>query len=202
MTNLFEQLTNGECIRVDNILKSDVNEISYELLPGKVYEDSFYIFNDKEIEFEANIYTNNNRIKLKDSYIKTKRHKVVFQINTTNLRDDDNINARISIVSDIGDLEINVTYHIVDTRENKILYSLNTIDDYYDLYLKDDSLAKSLFNEKKLYKAPFLDDTFVYTAYDCLYNSSNKDIALIEFFAVFGIDIKNDQLEKNPDLKQ
>lgn len=202
MTNLFEQLTNGECIRVDNILKSDVNEISYELLPGKVYEDSFCIFNDKEIEFEANIYTNNNRIKLKDSYIKTKRHKVVFQINTTNLRDDDNINARISIVSDIGDLEINVTYHIVDTRENKILYSLNTIDDYYDLYLKDDSLAKSLFNEKKLYKAPFLDDTFVYTAYDCLYNSSNKDIALIEFFAVFGIDIKNDQLEKNPDLKQ
>ena len=200
MTNLFEQLTNGECIRVDNILKSDVNEISYELLPGKIYEDSFNIFNDKEVEFEANIYTNNNRIKLRNNYVKAKRHKVAFQINTTNLKDDDYIKGHISIISDMGDLELKVVYHIVDTAENKIINSLNTVDDYYDLYLKDDALAKSLFNEKKLLKAPFLDDTMVYTAYDCLYNSSNKDIALIEFFSVFGIDIKSDQIIKNPEL--
>ena len=195
MTNLFEQLANGECIKVDNILKSDMSEISYELLPGKIYEDSFNIFNDKEVEFEANIYTNNNRIKLKENYIKTKRHRVSFQINTTNLKDDDYIKGHISIISDIGDLEINLIYHVVDTNENKVLASLKTIDDYYDLYLKDDTMAKLLFTEKKLLNAPFLDDSLVFTTYDCLYNSSNKDIALIEFFSVFGIDIKNDLIQ-------
>ena len=202
MTNLFEQLANGECIKVDNILKSDMSEISYELLPGKIYEDSFNIFNDKEVEFEANIYTNNNRIKLKENYIKTKRHRVSFQINTTNLKDDDYIKGHISIISDIGDLEINLIYHVVDTNENKVLASLKTIDDYYDLYLKDDTMAKLLFTEKKLLNAPFLDDSLVFTTYDCLYNSSNKDIALIEFFSVFDIDIKNDLMNKNPELKK
>lgn len=202
MTNLFEQLTNGECIKVDNILKSDINEISYDLLPGKIYEDSFIIFNDKEVEFEANIYSNNNRIRLKDSYIKTKRHKVSFQINTSNLKDDDYINAYISILSDIGDIEVKLSYHIVDIAENKIVNSLNSINDYYDLYLKDDSLAKHIFNNKNLMNAPFFNDTKVYTTYDCLYKSSNKDIALIEFFSVFNIDIKEQEFAKNNDLRQ
>lgn len=202
MTNLFEMLANGECVSVENVLKSDISEISYELLPGKIYEDSFNIFNDKEVEFEANLYSNNNRIILKDSYVKLRRHKVVFQINTTNLNDNDHIKARISIVSDIGDIEININYHIVDTNENRQINQLKTINDYYNLYIQDDKFAKEIFNDKRIQKSPFFNNKEVLTAYDCLSKSSNKDVALIEFFSVFDINIKDREFDKNNDLKR
>lgn len=200
--NILEQLASGECFKVDIRIMSDVNKISYDLLKNKLYEDNINIYNDKEQSFEANIYSDNNRVKVKNSIMSGTSINVQFIIDTENLDEDDEIVGNISIVSTIGDISIPYKYRIVLDDDERVLKTINTIKDYYELYVNNYQLAKEIFVNKSILKSNLLNDNFAVTIYETLYNSSNKDIAIIEFFSSYKIDVTKYAFDINNNLNK
>ena len=202
MKSILERLAAGECVKVDTSLLSDVNKISYNLSKNKLYEDNINIYNEKEQVFEANIYSDNNRIKVKNNVMSGSSINIQFIIDTENLEKGDEILGNISIISTIGSINIPYKYTIIYSEEEELIESLDSIKDYYELYINNYQLAKEIFINKSIVNAKFFNDNFTITMYESLYNSNNKDIAIVEFFNSFKIDVSKYAIENNQSLKE
>ena len=189
--NRVVQLANGTCIKIDNALSSKVQSIVFELENGKKYEDHFSIFNEREQELEGDIFTDNNRVTLKSKTLSGKGFDVLFNIDTTNLDDGDEIKGTISIISNVGMLDVPYVYKIKSNNINKAISSFKNIYDYYDYLTENFDEGRLLFTNSDFIKAPFMQDETIISIYDGLLKGSNSNIALIEFFKAFEIDITN-----------
>ena len=138
---------------------------------------------------DGNAYSDNNRVTIKNSVINDKAFNISFTIDTTDLSDGDVISGHIYIITNVGNAEIPFEYKIVVDYITKKVLSLDTITDYYDFLCKNFEEGKKLFTDKKLYLAGFMKDEFTVSLYEGLIKSSNVDIALIEFFKAFEIDV-------------
>lgn len=189
--NRVVQLANGTCIKIDNALSSKVQSIVFELEKGKKYEDHFSVFNEREQELDGVIYTDNNRVTLKKTTLSGKIFDVLFNIDTTNLEDGDEIVGTISITSNVGMLDVPYVYKVKASSVSRAISSFNTIYDYYDYLSENFDEARLLFTNSEFVKSPFMQDETIFSIYEGLLKGSNSNIALIEFFKVFEIDISN-----------
>lgn len=187
--NRVVSLSNGTCIKIDNSLTYRVKSIIFELEKDKKYEDHINISNVRELVMDGNAYSDNNRVVIKNSNINDKAFNISFTIDTVDLADGDVISGNISIITNVGNAEIPFEYRIVADNLTKDATSLNTITDYYDYLCTNFDDARNLFTDKKLYLAGFMKDEFTVSLYEGLIKGSNIDIALIEFFKAFEIDV-------------
>ena len=187
--NRVMSLSNGTCIKIDNSLTYRVKSITFELEKGKKYEDHINISNVRELSMDGNAYSDNNRVKIKNPIINDKAYNISFTIDTVDLEDGDVITGTISIITNVGNANIPFEYKIIADNLVKAANKLATITDYYDYICSDFDEARTLFTDKRILKAKFMQDEFVLSLYEGLIKGSNKDIALIEFFKAFEIDI-------------
>ena len=183
------QLAGGTCIKIDNALSSRVRSIIFELEKDKKYEDHFSVFNEREQEMDGNVYSDNNRVTLKSSTISGKTAEISFTIDATNLKDGDKVEGTIFIVSNVGMLEIPYSYAIIASITERMISSLMTITDYYDYLSSNFDTARALFTNSDFVKAPFMQDEFTMGLYEGLCKGSNVNIAIIEFFKAFSVDV-------------
>ncbi len=182
-------LSNGTCIKIDNSLTYRVKSITFELEKDKKYEDHINISNVRELNMDGNAYSDNNRVKIKNPIINDKAYNISFTIDTVDLEDGDVIAGNISIITNVGNANIPFEYKIIVDNLVKAANRLMTITDYYDYLCSDFNDARALFTDKRILKSKFMQDEFILSLYEGLIKGSNKDIALIEFFKAFEIDI-------------
>ena len=187
--NRVMSLSNGTCIKIDNSLTYRVKSITFELEKDKKYEDHINISNVRELNMDGNAYSDNNRVKIKNPIINDKAYNISFVIDTVDLEDGDVISGAISIITNVGNANIPFEYRIIADNLVKAANKLMTITDYYDYLCSDFDNARTLFTDKRILKAKFMQDEFILSLYEGLIKGSNKDIALIEFFKAFEIDI-------------
>ncbi len=187
--NRVMSLSNGTCIKIDNSLTYRVKSITFELEKDKKYEDHINISNVRELNMDGNAYSDNNRVKIKNPVINDKAYNISFTIDTVDLEDGDVISGNISIITNVGNANIPFEYKIIVDNLVKASNKLISITDYYDYLCSDFDEARLLFTDKRILKAKFMQDEFVLSLYEALIKGSNKDIALIEFFKAFEIDI-------------
>ena len=187
--NRVMSLSNGTCIKIDNSLTYRVKSITFELEKDKKYEDHINISNVRELNMDGNAYSDNNRVKIKNPIINDKAYNISFVIDTVDLEDGDVISGAISIITNVGNANIPFEYRIIADNLVKAANKLMTITDYYDYICSDFDNARTLFTDKRILKAKFMQDEFILSLYEGLIKGSNKDIALIEFFKAFEIDI-------------
>lgn len=195
--NRVASLSNGTCVKIDNSLVYRVKSITFELEKDKKYEDHISISNARELYMDGYAYSDNNRVIIKNSVIKEKKEDIFFTIDTTDLKYGDRIIGNLSIITNVGVANIPFEYSIIANTTIKMIDGLETITDFYDYLCTDFDTARSLFTDKYMIRAPFMQDEFTMSVYEGLINGSDKDIALIEFFKAFEIDITN--LYKNVD---
>ncbi len=189
MVNYLEALVSGECIKVDVQLLTNVDTLTYELKSNKTYEDKISVYNDREQVMDIKVYSDNNRVKIENPEVKDRSAEISFLIDTNNLSHNDILDGKITIITNIGDKDIHFKYTIVSNELDRMLSELNTITDYYNLIVNNYEQAFKIFEDKTILKAPFMNDTFYVSVYDGLYAGARKDIALIEFFKAFNMDI-------------
>lgn len=187
--NRVVQLASGTCIKIDNALSSKVRSIDFELEKGKKYEDHFSIYNGREQELDGNAYSDNNRVTIKTKTISGKICDITFTIDATNLSDGSIISGTIFIISNVGMLQVPFKYTIIANKIDKAISKLNSISDYYDCLNADLDFARSLFTNSNFIKAPFMHNEYSLSLYDGLCKGSNINIAIIEFFKAFDIDV-------------
>ena len=187
--NRVVSLSNGTCIKIDNSLTCRVKSIDFELEKDKKYEDHINISNVRELVMDGNAYSDNNRVVIKNPIINDKVFNISFTIDTVDLKDGDVINGTISIITNVGNKTIPFKYKIVVDNLTKEAMKLDTIIDYYDFLCRDFEEGRRLFLDKLIMKSGFMHDEFTMSIYEALVKGSNKDIALIEFFKAFEIDI-------------
>lgn len=187
--NRLMSLSNGTCIKIDNSLTYRVKSITFELEKDKKYEDHINISNVRELNMDGNAYSDNNRVKIKNPIINDKAYNISFTIDTVDLEDGDVIAGNISIITNVGNANIPFEYKIIVDNLVKAANRLMTITDYYDYLCSDFNDARALFTDKRILKSKFMQDEFILSLYEGLIKGSNKDIALIEFFKAFEIDI-------------
>ena len=187
--NRVVSLSNGTCIKIDNSLTCRVKSITFELEKDKKYEDHIIISNVRELAMDGNCYSDNNRVVIKNPIIKDKQVDLTFTINTADLEDGDVISGKISIITNVGVTEVDFEYKIITNNIIRAINRLESITDYYDLMCSDFSLACTIFTNEKLLKAPMLQDEFAMSLYEGLIKGTNVNIAIIEFFKAFEIDI-------------
>ena len=187
--NRVASLSNGTCIKIDNSLTCRVKSITFELEKDKKYEDHIMISNVRELVMDGNCYSDNNRVIIKNSVIKDKQADLTFTINTFDLEDGDVIKGTISIITNVGATNVDFEYKIITNNVNRTIVKLKSITDYYDLMCSDFSFARSLFTHDVFLKTPLLQEDFNMSLYEGLIKGSNTNIAIIEFFKAFGIDV-------------
>ena len=187
--NRVVSLSNGTCIKIDNSLTCRVKSIVFELEKDKKYEDHINISNVRELVMDGNAYSDNNRVIIKNPIINDKAFNVSFTIDTMDLEDGDVISGNISIITNVGNETIPFEYKIVVDNLTREALKLDTITDYYDFLCKDFEDGRRLFLDDVIMKSGFMHDEFTLSVYEGLTKGSNKDIALIEFFKAFEIDI-------------
>ena len=182
-------MANGTCVKIDNSLIYRVKSITFELEKDKKYEDHISISNARELLMDGNVYSDNNRVVIKNQIINDKSEDIIFNIDTTFLNDGDVISGNISIITNVGTADIPFKYTIITDNVDRSISNLNSITDYYD-YLSDNfDSATHIFSDGRIKKAPFLQDEFNLSLYEGLVKGSNKNIALIEFFKSYEIDV-------------
>ena len=187
--NRVVQLAKGTCIKIDNALSSKVRSIDFELEKGKKYEDHFSVFNGREQELDGNAYSDNNRVTLKTKVISGKVCDVTFTIDASSLSDGSIISGTIFVITNMGMIQVPFKYTIVSNKTDKAISELNSISDYYDCLNDDFDFARSLFSNSNFIKAPFMQNEFNLCLYEGLCKGSNINIAIIEFFNAFDIDV-------------
>ena len=187
--NRLVQLSEGTCIKIDNALSSRVRSITFELEKDKKYEDHFSVYNEREQELEGDVYSDNNRVQIKTKVLSGKTCDILFSIDTTNLNDGDVISGTISIIANVGALQVPFQYIVVASNVIKAVDKFETITDYYDFLSTNFDLARSIFTTPEFLKAKCMQDEFTMSLYEGLCKGSNINIALIEFFKAFDIDI-------------
>ena len=187
--NRVASLANGTCIKIDNSLTCRVKSITFELEKDKKYEDHIVVSNVRELMMDGNCYSDNNRVSIKNPIINDKQVDLKFLINTTDLSDGDIVKGKISIITNVGNLDIPFEYKVVSNSISRMINDLNSVTDYYDLINTDFSAACSIFSNELFKKAPFLQDEFTMSLYEGLIKGSNINIAIIEFFKAFDIDV-------------
>ena len=189
--NRLVQLSGGTCIKIDNALSSRVRSISFELEIDKKYEDHFSVYNEREQEIEGNVYSDNNRVQLKTKTLSGRTCDILFNINTINMNDGDEISGEISIISNVGMLKVPYKYLVTENQISKTISKFNELTDYYDCLTDNFEFGRKLFSNPEFIKSPFLQDEFTMSLYNSLCKGSSIDIALVEFFKAFDIDIVN-----------
>ncbi len=189
--NRVMSLSNGTCIKIDNSLTYRVKSITFELEKNKKYEDHINISNVRELNMDGNAYSDNNRVLIKNPIISDKAYNISFTIDTVDLEDGDIISGNISIITNVGNANIPFEYKIITDNLTRAVNNLETITDYYDYFVSDFEGGRTLFIEKRILKARFMQDDFTMSLYEGLIKGSNKDIAIIEFFRAFEIDVIN-----------
>lgn len=187
--NRVVSLSNGTCIKIDNSLTCRVKSIVFELEKDKKYEDHITISNVRELLMDGNCYSDNNRVLIKNPIIKDKQVDLTFTINTTDLEDGDVIKGKISIITNVGTEDVDFEYKIIANNISRAVADLKSITDYYDLICTDFSFACSLFTNELFTKAEMMQDEFTMSLYEGLIKGSNVNIAIIEFFKAFEIDV-------------
>ena len=187
--NRVVSLANGTCIKIDNSLTCRVKSITFELEKDKKYEDHIIISNVRELPMDGNCYSDNNRVVIKNPIIKDKQVDITFTINTADLDDGDVISGKISIITNVGVTDVDFEYKVISNNTIRAINKLESITDYYDLICADFSFACSIFTNEMFIKAPMLQDEFAMSLYEGLIRGSNINIAIIEFFKAFEIDI-------------
>lgn len=187
--NRVGSLANGTCIKIDNSLTCRVKSITFELEKDKKYEDHIVVSNVRELVMDGNCFSDNNRVSIKNPVINDKQVDLKFLINTTDMSDGDIVKGKISIITNVGNLDIPFEYKVVSNSINRTINDLISITDYYDLMNTDFSTACSIFSTELFLKAPFLQDEFTMSLYEGLIKGSNINIAIIEFFKAFDIDV-------------
>ena len=183
------QLAGGTCIKIDNALSSRVRSITFELEKDNKYEDHFSVYNEREQEIDGNVYSDNNRVTLKNPTIRGKNCDIAFTIDATNLSDGDQIEGTIFIVSNVGMLKVPFLYNVIASSTERAIDSLATITDYYDYLNTNFDSARLLFTNSDFVRAPFMQDDFTMSLYQGLCKGSNINIAIIEFFKAFSMDV-------------
>ncbi|MBP3201388.1 MAG: hypothetical protein J6M39_07055 [Lachnospiraceae bacterium] len=189
--NRVMSLSNGTCIKIDNSLTYRVKSITFELEKNKKYEDHINISNVRELNMDGNAYSDNNRVLIKNPIINDKAYNISFTIDTVDLEDGDIVSGNISIITNVGNANIPFEYKIITDNLTRAVNNLDTITDYYDYFVSDFEGGRTLFIEKRILKAHFMQDDFIMSLYEGLIKGSNKDIAIIEFFRAFEIDVTN-----------
>ena len=189
MQNIVSLLAEGESVKIDNNLISNVNSLSFVLENNKRYEDSISIYNARELKMEGKLYSDNNRLIIKDRNINDKIKKVNFIIDTTDMEDGSKIEGNISAIVDIGAINIPFEYTIKEDDTKKKIKEINTIIDYYNYFMEDPKMAFELFQNDSFLESKMFEDELSYTVYETLKKSSSKSVACIEFFKAFELDV-------------
>ncbi|MBO6119702.1 MAG: hypothetical protein J6P02_04490 [Lachnospiraceae bacterium] len=187
--NRVVSLANGTCIKIDNSLTCRVKSIDFELEKDKKYEDHVVISNVRELVMDGNCYSDNNRVVIKNPIINDKQVDLTFTINTIDLEAGDTISGEIHVITNVGTVSIPYVYKIIVNNIVKSIDLLESITDYYDLLQSDFELACQIFTDELFLKAKFLQDEFTMSLYEGLVRGSNTNIAIIEFFKAFEIDV-------------
>ena len=189
MQNVVSLLASGESIKIDNTLVSNVNSLSFVLENNKRYEDSISVYNARELKMEGKVYSDNNRVIIKNREINDKIKKISFTIDTTDMEDGSKIEGNISVIVDVGSINIPFEYTISENENKKKIRELNTIIDYYNYFMEEPKMAFELFQTDEFVESKLLNDELSYTIYEALKKSSSKSVACIEFFKAFDLDI-------------
>ena len=123
--NRVVSLSNGTCIKIDNLLTCRVKSITFELEKDKKYEDHIAISNVRELLMDGNCYSDNNRVIIKNPIIKDKQVDLTFTINTTDLNDGDIIKGKISIITNVGTEDVDFEYKIIANNICRAISGLN-----------------------------------------------------------------------------
>lgn len=184
-------LSSGTCVKIDNLLKTkNVGPIFAELENDKKFEDHIEFFNEREVVIDGKAYTDNNRVSILNPIFNEKTKDLVININTTELNEGDVIEGKISVISNVGFLSVPYKYTIVVNNKRKIINSIHEITDFYDVLSSDVNMAKIIFTEKEFLKTDLLNNEKVFSIYEGLCKGSSIDIAIIEFFKAFNIDVR------------
>ena len=125
MQNVVSLLASGESIKIDNTLVSNVNSLSFVLENNKRYEDSISVYNARELKMEGKVYSDNNRVIIKNREINDKIKKISFTIDTTDMEDGSKIEGNISVIVDVGSINIPFEYTISENENKKKIRELN-----------------------------------------------------------------------------
>ena len=189
MQKIIDLLVNGECFTIENSIKCSVNKISAELKKNKLYQDSIIISNENNQIIEANIYSDNIRLKLDTNYFNDKTQKVSFIVDTMYLSNGDEISGEISVLSDVSEFLIPFKYTIVDDEVDNSILNIKSIIDFYDLTIRDYEKAFEIFNSDIFLKTGLMEDVFYRSIYDSLIIGVTKEIAFVEFFKAGNLDV-------------
>lgn len=184
-------LSSGTCVKIDNSLKAkSVGLISAELENDRKFEDHVEFFNERDVVIDGKAYTDNNRVSILNPVFDSKTKDLIININTTGLDEGDLIEGNISVISNVGFLSIPYKYTIVVNNKRKIINNIHEITDFYDVLSTNFDTAKAIFTDKEFLKTELLNDEKVLSIYEGLSRGSSVDIAIIEFFKAFNIDVR------------
>lgn len=181
-------LSSGTCIKIDNSLKTNVDSIEFELESNKNYEDHIRIFNARELVLDGTIYSDNNRVSIKNNVINDRSVDIDININTIDLIDGDEISGTLSIITNFGIKNIPFIYRIKEKNIICAIRKLMTVEDFYNIVISNFNDGINIFFSSFFTEAPFMQTLFNYSLYDGLIKGTEKRVALREFLFAFNLD--------------
>lgn len=200
MENIVESLAKGIVFNADLNLQSDIEALSCDLYAKRKYEDNIVVYANKPTDFEYRVVSTNYRVNIKSTILSDQKLNISFYIDTRFLDQNDKIDGYIRVYTTIGSKDIHYTYNIIEDSEDLLLKKITDINSYYNLFNTNFDFSFNIFNDSRFYQTDLLKDEKTLCYYEAIKKGVNKNIAIIEFFACFGLDIKPLFANKNDSL--
>lgn len=191
MLEKIELLSKGEALKEEKNFSFNVDFVKDTLNFGKIYKGSFCIKAIDDKEKEIHISSTNHRVKILEDTIISKDCEVFYTVDTNGLKANDVIEGKIVVYSIGLENTIPFQFSIDYFGDSLIIHSINTKEDFYNLFLKSPETVLRIFKDKEFKEAPFLQNNHLQMIYDSIIKCDNILFSLNQFLSDLGYDVSN-----------
>lgn len=160
---------------------SSVNKINVSMRPGEVYKGTFEVNSSDENAIKGIIYASEEHLEIINNQFSGVKNTIEYQIDGSYFEGGQEINGRINIVSNGGELNIpysvKVTVNSLDSESGPI----DSIFSFVELAKKDIDAAVKVFLSADFQKVVLKDDLELACIYHGVLKGNNARLALEEF---------------------
>ncbi|MBR6321524.1 MAG: hypothetical protein IKR59_01530, partial [Lachnospiraceae bacterium] len=189
MKSRLIQLSRGNVeYRVPEV-RFGVEKLSGILLPDRKAAYEVSVNSENGVPMHLFFYSQNPRIKVSQPLSIGKTGKFTVEINTYGLAADDRILGSIDIVFNGGETTLPYDFVIGVSCGDRVREGFLTIDEFYELAVKNPKEAASIFAWREFSRMPFMNTLKMQGLYDTYMTAGNEEAGMREFLAACGMPL-------------
>lgn len=152
MKRRIEQLLNGIFEYKTSVMTISTDEIRIAVRKDEIYKGSFDIGNQDEKKIKGFIYSSSARVAYEPSSFFGTKEKIVYEIDTTGLKEGEVLDGVFTICSNLGEYEIPYHLEIKQSKEQELAVKCQSLDEFTALAKEDFQKAYVLFVSGEFYR--------------------------------------------------